>query len=242
MKTYKTYKIPLEKITDVQGEFKSITSDSEFVYIQSEIELKDPFMETQLPTHYLESIKEALDYAKIKATTQMNQACDKHLEKLTSNALGTPHIYDMAQEDQINLMGLVLAGIDSFFRCAPIDDPFNKQNIPHTKVQLKKLYADALEYKAKMLFKCGELKEAINQAQTLQALQAIDWIDEKESEDKEKAEDIRDKEGIQTQEITPSQNNQNNENSNQEKTQDVIEGIKDDEEITKQTTLQKERK
>ncbi|PAF49067.1 hypothetical protein BKH41_02965 [Helicobacter sp. 12S02232-10] len=179
----KTYKLPLSQITEVQGEFISFTSDSEFVYIHSETKLQKPFIESEPPAYYLEALKEELNFSKQKAIREMNQICDKHLEKLTSNALGKPHIYDMTQEDQINLMGIILAGIDSFFRCATLSDPFNKQNIPHTKEQFKQLYNDALNYKAQILFKCGVLKDKINQAQSIEAVEAIEWIDEEESKE-----------------------------------------------------------
>lgn len=175
----KTYKLPIENIPDVKGEFTTLYNDGEFVYIQplNDEELSEPFVATALPNSYAQSLQDALETAKIKKTLELNHRCDKLLENFTSTALGEAYIYDGSQEDQINLMGLLIAGIDGFFRCAKASEPQNKQNYPHTKEQIKQVYAEGLKYKSETIYQCGVLKEYLKQLTTIDALNALKWED-----------------------------------------------------------------
>ncbi|PAF41126.1 hypothetical protein [Helicobacter sp. 11S02596-1] len=180
----KIYKLPQEKRNEVTGELKTITSTPDFIYVRSEEDLPAPFVASELPESY---IKEQLDSQKAKRINDMNQICDKALEKLRSNTLGTPHLYNMTKEDQINLLGLMIAGVDSFFRCAEItlgvdgrEEIGAMQNIPHNKEQLKTLYEDALKFKSATLFKCGQKKELIANAKDILEVLSVRWEDKKE--------------------------------------------------------------
>ncbi|WP_104759559.1 hypothetical protein [Helicobacter bizzozeronii] len=87
-----------------------------------------------------------------------------------SAALGSPHRYDLNTEDQINLQALINAGIDAEFRCKEPEADF-KTYKKHTKAQLKKVFADGLAYKARVLNFYGKQKESLHACQSLQAVQ-----------------------------------------------------------------------
>lgn len=177
MKETKTYKLEIEKIPEVKGEFKTIVTDKGYVYVESKEELKEPFIPSELPQSYKDKLKEILDFEKISKEGELNRRCDKLLESFESSALGEIYIYDMKQEDQINLLGLVIAGVDSFFRCAKKDTPLDKQNIPHTKEQLRQVYNDGLETKSNLIYICGFLKEYIKTLDSIDEVKALKWED-----------------------------------------------------------------
>lgn len=175
----KTYKLPIEKIPEVKGEFKTLYDDGEFVYIEpiEDIELIEPFIQEELPKKYQEKIEENLAFYRVQKTIALNAHCDFLLKNFTSNALGEDYIYDGKQEDQINLMGLVIAGIDGYFRCAKATEPTHKQNYPHTKEQIKKVYSDGLAFKAEMIYICGVLKEYLKTLSDEKAIKSLKWED-----------------------------------------------------------------
>ncbi|GMB93828.1 hypothetical protein NHP200010_15610 [Helicobacter bizzozeronii] len=102
---------------------------------------------------------------------KLNGATEIALSKgFMSTALGTPHVYDLRMEDQINLAGLVIAQIDSCFRCQGVQEA-HKSYKPHTQAQLKKVFADGLAYKARVLNFFGKEKERLHACESLQAVQ-----------------------------------------------------------------------
>lgn len=173
----KTYKLALEKIPEVKGEFKTIYNDGEFVYVQgiNKEELESPFILSELPSVYEEKLKENLEYEKVRKIGELNATCDRLLGSFSSDALGETYIYDGKQEDQINLMGLVIAGVDGFFRCAKISNPTDKQNYPHTKEQIKKVYSDGLKIKSETIYKCGILKDYLKTLNSIDEVKSIKW-------------------------------------------------------------------
>lgn len=175
----KIYKLALEKIPEVKGEFTTITTYDGFVYVKpiDDGELKEPFEPSELPRAYQDKIDEIISEQKIKKIIELNRTCDKLLSDFTSSALGTPYIYDMRQEDQINLMGLVIAKVDSFFRCAKLEDPTNKQNLPHTKEQLAIVYSDGLKAKSEIIYICGILKEYLQNLEDIDSIKRLKWED-----------------------------------------------------------------
>lgn len=175
----KIYKLKIEKIPEVKGEFNTIYNDGEFVYVQgiNKEELESPFILSELPSSYEERLKENLEYEKVRKISMLNATCDRLLSSFSSDALGESYIYDGKQEDQINLMGLVIAGIDGFFRCAKADNPTDKQNYPHTKEQIKQVYSDGLKIKSETIYKCGVLKEYLKTLNSIDEVKAIKWED-----------------------------------------------------------------
>ncbi|PAF49646.1 hypothetical protein BKH41_02860 [Helicobacter sp. 12S02232-10] len=128
-----------------------------------------------MPQSFLETQERELTELKNKKIEELNKTCDASILNFTSDALGSEHIYDAKLEDQLNLLGLVAANIDSFFRCAPIDNPLDKQNLPHTKEQLKAVYNDALKMKSEAIFKCGVLKDKVKKASGKEEVSKIVW-------------------------------------------------------------------
>lgn len=176
----KTYRIKNENIAKTNQSLKVEYVENGYSYGSSDIELKHPYELSEYPSSYLLWINDRLIDAKVDKIYQLNQECDQRLEFFDSTALGSVHRYDLNQEDQINLMGLVIANIDSFFRCSSLRDDGGieeKHNIPHTKAQLKLVYQEALTYKSQIIYQCGFLKAYVNTLDSIQDIQALKWDD-----------------------------------------------------------------
>ncbi|MGL2517316.1 hypothetical protein ACOWN6_05155 [Helicobacter pylori] len=127
----------------------------------------------------LEKLQEiTLKQKKQELEAQINAICkDKILQGYKSSALGDLHAYDLALEDQENLQALVIAGVDSVFRCAEVSSDGaigNKTYKKHTKEQLKKLSQDALKYKSNLIVFYGREKERLNAISSLEALEKFE--------------------------------------------------------------------
>ncbi|WQU95902.1 hypothetical protein KVK81_03370 [Helicobacter pylori] len=132
--------------------------------------------ETPTKERVLEKLQEvALKDKKQKLEAQINAICkDKILQGYKSSALGDLHAYDLALEDQANLQALLIAGVDSFFRCAAVSSDGaigDKTYKKHTKEQLKKLSKDALNHKSNLILFYGREKERLNAVNSLEALE-----------------------------------------------------------------------
>ncbi len=98
-----------------------------------------PKNDNDLPTkeQVLKKLKEiALKTKKQELESQINAICkEKIVKEFRSSVLGSLHAYDLALEDQSNLQALVIAGIDSVFRCAEVSHGVvsNKTYKKHTK-------------------------------------------------------------------------------------------------------------
>ncbi|WRD35279.1 hypothetical protein E5K51_03420 [Helicobacter pylori] len=131
--------------------------------------------ETPTKEQVLEKFKEiTLKAKKQELENQINAICkEKIIKDFRSNVLGNSHAYDLALEDQSNLQALVIAGIDSGFRCAEVSNGVagNKTYKNHTKAQILKLSKDALEFKQKLIVFYGREKERLNAVNSLEALE-----------------------------------------------------------------------
>ncbi|GAA9842887.1 hypothetical protein VN0568_10530 [Helicobacter pylori] len=123
----------------------------------------------------LEKLKEiALKKKKQELESQINAICkEKIVKEFRSSVLGSLHAYDLGLEDQSNLQALVLAGIDSAFRCAEVSDgvALNKTYKNHTKAQILKLSQEALKFKQNLIVFYGREKERLNAINSLEALE-----------------------------------------------------------------------
>ncbi len=130
-----------------------------------------------LPTkeQVLEKLKEiTLKTKKQELEKEINAICkEKIVKDFRSSVLGNLHAYDLTLEDQANLQALVIAGIDSVFRCAEVNNGVvgNKTYKNHTKAQILKLSQDALNYKQKLIVFYGREKERLNAITSLEALE-----------------------------------------------------------------------
>ncbi|MCQ2702672.1 hypothetical protein JT141_02330 [Helicobacter pylori] len=131
--------------------------------------------ETPTKDQVLEKLKEAmLKTKKQELEKKINAICkEKIINEFKSEVLESPHVYDLTLEDQANLQALVLAGIDSVFRCAEVINGVVgfKTYKKHTKAQLLKLSQEALKFKSDLILFYGREKERLQAVTSLEALE-----------------------------------------------------------------------
>ncbi|GAA9218394.1 hypothetical protein BTM377_00640 [Helicobacter pylori] len=136
-----------------------------------------PKDENDLPTkeQVLEKLKEiTLKAKKQELENQINAICkEKIIKDFRSSVLGSEHAYKLELEDQTNLQALVVAGIDSVFRCAEVNNGIvgNKTYKNHTKAQILKLSQEALKFKQNLIIFYGREKERLNAITSLEQLE-----------------------------------------------------------------------
>lgn len=108
---------------------------------------------------------------------EINYACEVAITAgFTSDALGSTFGYDSQLEDQINLTGAVLRGLDMDFPCR--DEQGIKVFRLHTIAQLNQVSADFTLFKLQLLQRADQLKQLLGQAlanNDASALEAIIW-------------------------------------------------------------------
>ncbi len=124
----------------------------------------------------LERLQEiTLKQKKQELENQINAICkEKILKEFRSSVLGSLHAYDLALEDQANLQALVIANIDSIFRCAEVSSNgtlSDKTYKNHTKAQILQLSQEALKFKQNLIVFYGREKERLNAVNNLEALE-----------------------------------------------------------------------
>ncbi len=105
---------------------------------------------------------------------KINAICkEKIINDFKSEVLGSLHAYDLTLEDQANLQALVIAGVDSVFRCAEVINGVVgfKTYKNHTKAQLLKLSQEALNFKQKLIIFYGREKERLNAINSLEEVE-----------------------------------------------------------------------
>ncbi|GAA8802103.1 hypothetical protein BTM150_09540 [Helicobacter pylori] len=132
--------------------------------------------ETPTKEQVLEKLKEVtLKAKKQELENQINAICkEKIIKDFRSSVLGSAHAYDLTLEHQANLQALVIANIDSVFRCAEVDNNGvvgNKTYKNHTKVQILQLSQEALRFKQKLIIFYGREKERLNAINSLEELE-----------------------------------------------------------------------
>ncbi|GAA6788987.1 hypothetical protein BTM495_15380 [Helicobacter pylori] len=166
------YKDYLASVFDAMGFYGS------FEVVGNNIELniiaKD---ENDLPTkeQVLEKLQEiTLKQKKQELEDKINAICKgKIIKDFRSSVLGSEHAYNLELEDQANLQALVTAGIDSVFRCVPVNNGVvgNKTYKNHTKAQILKLSQEALKFKQNLIIFYGREKERLNDINSLEELE-----------------------------------------------------------------------
>ncbi len=131
--------------------------------------------ETPTKEQVLEKLKEiTLKAKKQELENQINAICKEKIVKgFRSSVLGSLHAYDLTLEDQANLQALVIANIDSLFRCAELINGVvgDKTYKNHTKAQILKLSQEALKFKQKLIVFYGREKERLNAINSLEELE-----------------------------------------------------------------------
>ncbi|RKV45717.1 hypothetical protein [Helicobacter pylori] len=108
---------------------------------------------------------------------KINAICKaKIINDFRSEVLGSLHAYDLTLEDQANLQALVIAGIDSVFRCAEVVDSVivDKTYKKHTKAQLLRLSQEALKFKSDLILFYGREKERLKAVTSLEELEKFE--------------------------------------------------------------------
>lgn len=134
-----------------------------------------------------EPIPSALSLDELKALkrTLISAACKSAIEAgFTSSALGEPHTYDSADEDQRNLLASVQAFATAQkvgqqldvvpYRCTRLSDNV-RDAFPHNEMQMNVVYADWLRHWSEQMIKNNDLKRQVDLATTSEELDAINW-------------------------------------------------------------------
>jgi hypothetical protein len=113
----------------------------------------------------------------IKIVALTNECQQSILGGFTSAALGEPHHYDSDIEDQINIVGAVMAGTLGAtipYRCLSSTDE-EKQWRNHTPAQLQQVFNDGVLYKLTQLQKLTTLKNQVNNCDNIECVNSITW-------------------------------------------------------------------
>ncbi|GHR46785.1 hypothetical protein VN1262_06370 [Helicobacter pylori] len=158
--------------------FDAMGFNGSFEVVGNDINLNIiPKDNNDLPTQkqVLEKLKEiTLKQKKQELESQINAICkEKIVKEFRSSVLGSLHAYDLALEDQANLQALVIARVDSLFRCAEVSNgvALNKTYKKHTKEQILTLSREALKFKQDLIIFYGREKERLNAINSLEALE-----------------------------------------------------------------------
>lgn len=93
-----------------------------------------------------------------------------------SNALGETYRYGSALDDQVNLNGQVLLGLDDVYPCYDADQVMTFR--PHTIAQLQKVSLDLVRFRQAALQHAETLRQAVAKAlkdKDLKVMKAITW-------------------------------------------------------------------
>ncbi|WP_187834673.1 hypothetical protein [Helicobacter pylori] len=161
------------------GVFDELGFNGNFEVIDDSIHLNIIPKENQEKTPTKEQVLETLKELMLKKKKQeleatINAICKEKITKgFTSEILGSLHAYDLTLEDQANLQALVIASIDSVFRCAEVSNGVlgNKTYKKHTKAQLLQLSKEALKFKSDLILFYGREKERLRAVSSLEALE-----------------------------------------------------------------------
>ncbi|SFX83869.1 hypothetical protein SAMN03159398_03049 [Pseudomonas sp. NFPP02] len=108
---------------------------------------------------------------------EINTGCNRHIESgFISSALGGPYRYSSQMDDQINLTGMVLSGLDASYAC--FDANQVKGFLPHTAAQLHRVSQDLVRFKQAALQHANNLKQDLAIAlkdKKLKVMKAIKW-------------------------------------------------------------------
>lgn len=120
---------------------------------------------------------ELLETAYARQIETINTACtDAITAGFTSGALGAPHRYTSQLDDQLNLTGSILRGLDMPYACR--DEQGEKEFRAHTAEQLRQVGDDFTVYKLELLRRANTLKQQVEQAlaaSDLSTLEAVIW-------------------------------------------------------------------
>lgn len=107
----------------------------------------------------------------------VNTACQREITGgFWSSALGERYRYSSELDDQVNLTGMALRGLDGKFAC--YDEQGAKAFRPHTAAQLRQVGDEFTEFKMQALLKVAELADLLQAARLavdLAAINSLNW-------------------------------------------------------------------
>ena len=118
---------------------------------------------------------ELLDAHKLQKIEFLKIDCTNAIQAgFASTALGEAHIYDSSlPQDQTNLLGARIAGIDMQFTCT--DNNGYKSQKWHTAAQMAQVYAAGMVHLQTQKARFYARKVAVEQASTIEAVEAVVW-------------------------------------------------------------------
>lgn len=125
-----------------------------------------------------EKQKKDIENAKQDKKNELEKLCEQEIVSgFASSAIGSERWYKSEQTDQLNLIGAVSSGNDSFFKCGVKDNTgaiaWNWEM--HTIAQLKSVLNDGGTVKIQLLQKLTELKNTVDQLLTIEQIKAVVW-------------------------------------------------------------------
>lgn len=149
------------------------------------LEVSDEQWQTAIDNNYnyVDSVNKTLGFKDFRTLSEIKQAKISEINSkakqeiisgFISDALGTQHLYQSKEVDQLNLIGLVSAGQDDYFKCSADGGSTWKYKL-HTIDQLKQVLADGKKKKLEILMKASQLKEQVKNATTKEEVEAIIW-------------------------------------------------------------------
>jgi hypothetical protein len=130
---------------------------------------------TQDETSFSGEISQHIGLTKVDKVKELKEACKGAIEAgFYSSALGTPHKYDSSlPQDQTNLLGAKIAGVDMNFTCT--NEAGEKWERFHTVSQISQVYFAGMVHlqttKAKLYSKLA----AVQTASTLEEVNGVTW-------------------------------------------------------------------
>lgn len=122
---------------------------------------------------WVEDLNELYD----NRVAEINGSCEQAITSgFTSSALGTLHHYTSKLDDQLNLTGAVLRGLDMPYACR--DEQGVKEFRLHTAEQLRQVGDDFTLYKLQLLQHANKLKQQLDLALAtgdVEAMALIRW-------------------------------------------------------------------
>ena len=114
-----------------------------------------------------------LTEVKARKTEEINSAAEAAIiSGFASNALGAAHTYQSDRDDQLNLVGMVVAGSEYYFKCTDANGVAGYKL--HTIEQLKQVLSDGKVVKLTALQHAGVLKAEVAAAGTVEQVNAIE--------------------------------------------------------------------
>lgn len=151
-----------------------VMSGSDFVYFDTKQKVESAIVQSVTLARDSKNIKIAKEN---KTLSISNDCANEIISGFSSDALGTTHIYQSEQIDQLNLIGAVAGGTDDYFKAGTkdADDVITYEYKMHTAVQLLQVLNDGKAYKQTLLQKANGLKVQVAEATTVEEIEATVW-------------------------------------------------------------------